>query len=151
MKDIFLQLEAKILEFERKLEAIKRSMIDIQSDKNMCEAPSRFGCEFCHNWQKKKINALQVKLDTTLQPKSAFAIDPSKYEISLNHSYKKHNFKKQDSNDKNIIHHNISCHYCCKNGHTSEKCKFRKMLFPKGVSQWLPKCNLDFTHFQGSN
>lgn len=51
----------------------------------MCEEPSRFDCEFCHNWQKE-INALQVKLDTTLEPKSEFAIDPSIYERSLYHS-----------------------------------------------------------------
>lgn len=63
-------------------------MIDIQSDKNMCEKPYRFGHESCHNW-KKEINDLQVKLDTSLQPKSAFSMDPYKYERSLNHSYKK--------------------------------------------------------------
>ena len=95
-------------------------MIDIQSDKNESEKPSRFGCESCHNWQKE-INALQVKLDKTLQSKSVFSIDPSKYERSLNHSYKKHKNFKKDLNGKSITHHNISCHYCCKKGHTIEK------------------------------
>ncbi|XP_050909276.1 eukaryotic translation initiation factor 4 gamma-like [Lathyrus oleraceus] len=76
---LFLHLEAKVLESSRKLEAIKISMIDIQSDKNEDEKPSKFGCESCHNWQKE-INALQVKLDKALQPKIAYAIDPSKYE-----------------------------------------------------------------------
>lgn len=42
---VFLHLEAKVLESERKLEAIKRSMIDTQGDNNKDEKPSRFGCE----------------------------------------------------------------------------------------------------------
>ncbi|XP_050889423.1 uncharacterized protein LOC127094660 [Lathyrus oleraceus] len=82
----FLHLEDKMLEFKRKLEAIKRSTIDIQSDNNEDEKPSKFGCESYHDW-KKEINALQVKLDKVLQPKIAFTIDPSKYEGSLNHVY----------------------------------------------------------------
>ncbi|XP_050916570.1 uncharacterized protein LOC127131697 [Lathyrus oleraceus] len=96
-ENIFFQLEAKVLESETKLEDIKRSMIDLQSDKNESEKPSRFGCGSCHNW-KKEINALQVKLDKALQLKGVFVIDPSKYEISLNHSYKKHNNFKKDLN-----------------------------------------------------
>lgn len=60
-----------MLESERKLEAIKISMIDVQSDKNESERPYRFGCESCHNW-KKEINALQVRLDKTLQLKVCF-------------------------------------------------------------------------------
>lgn len=46
---VVLHLEAKILEFEWKLEAIKRCMINIQSDKNKDEKPSKLGCESCHD------------------------------------------------------------------------------------------------------
>lgn len=133
-----------MLEFERNLEAINRSMKDIQSDNNEYEKPSRFGYESCHNW-KKEINVIQVKLDKALQPMIAYAIDSSKYERSLNHSYKKHKFVKKESNSKDTSHNNLYCLYCFKKGHTIEKYKFRKLLVPKGAFQWLPKCNLVFT------
>lgn len=113
-------------------------MLYVQKDKIKDEKSSKIGCESCHYWQEE-INALRVKLDNTLQPKSAFSIYPSKYERSLNNSYKNHKNFKKDSNGKSISHHNISCHHCCKNGNTIEKCKFKKMLLPKGTSQWLSK------------
>lgn len=109
-----------MLESERKLETIKRFMIDIQSDKNEDEKPSNFSCESYHDLQKE-INVLQVKLDKVLQPNIAFTIDPSKYERYLHHSYKKHKFVKKGSNRKSTSHHNMSCLYCCKKGHTIEK------------------------------
>lgn len=91
---IFLQLEAKVLESEMKLEEIKLYMLDVQKDKIEDEKPSRFGSESCHDWQEE-INVLQVKLDNVLQPKIAFSIDPYTFGMSLNHSHKKHkNFKK---------------------------------------------------------
>ena len=125
-------------------------MIDIQKDKNEDEKPSWFGCGTCHIWQKE-VNTLKVKLDKALQPKVTFSIDPSKFKRSLNPSHKKYKYAQKDSNSKIISHHNLSCHYCCKKGHTIEKCKFRRLFVPKGVFQWFPKCNLDFTHPQGPN
>lgn len=59
-------------------------MLDVQKDKVEDEKYS-IGCESCHYWQEE-INALRVKLGNTLQPKSAFVIDPSKYERSFNDS-----------------------------------------------------------------
>ena len=53
-KRIFSHLEAKVLETEKNMEALKQSMVDIQKDKNEDEEPSWFGCETCHIWQKKK-------------------------------------------------------------------------------------------------
>lgn len=46
----FLHLEAKVLESERKLEAINKSMINFQNDKKEDEKYSRFGCESYHDW-----------------------------------------------------------------------------------------------------
>ncbi|XP_050902822.1 uncharacterized protein LOC127115287 [Lathyrus oleraceus] len=149
-ENIFLQLEVKVLESEKKLEVINLSMLDVQKDKIEDEKTSRFGCESCHYWQEE-INVLQVKLDNALQPKISFSIYPSTFGRSLNHSHKKHKNFKKGSNGKSTSHHNLSYHYCCQKGHTIEKCKFRKVFVPKGVSQWLPKCNLDFTHSQGHN
>jgi hypothetical protein len=88
---------------------------------------------------QEEINALRVKLDNSLPSKSAFSIDPFKYERFLNHSYKKHKNHKKDLNGKIISHRNLTCHCCCKKGRTIEKYKFRKILVHKGVSQWLPK------------
>lgn len=34
---------------------------------------------------------------------------------------------------------------------TIEKCKFMRNFVPKGVFQWLPKCNDVFTNPQGPN
>lgn len=48
-ENIFLQLEAKVLESENKLEEIKLSMLDVQKDKIEDEKPSRFSCEYFHD------------------------------------------------------------------------------------------------------
>ena len=125
-----------MLEFERKFEAIKKSMIEIQSDKKEDIIPPRFGCEYCHNRQEE-VKSLHVKLNDALHPKIVFAIDPSKVEKPLNHSKKKHRHMHKDLNSKDMSHKNLSCHYCCKKGHTIEKCKFMKLFVPKGAVQWL--------------
>lgn len=133
------------------MESIKQFMIDIQKDKNEDEKISWCRCETCHIWQKE-INTLQSKLDKALQPNIPFAIDPSKFKRFLNPSYKKYKHVQKDSNRKSTSHHNLSCHYFYyKKGHTIENCKFKRLFVPKGVFQWLPKCNLDLTHSQGPN
>ena len=149
-RKVILNLEAKVLESERKFEAIKKSMIEIQSDKREDIIPPRCGYEYCHNRQEE-VKSLQVKLDDALQPKIVFAIDPSKVEKHLNYFKNKHRHMLKDSNSKDMSHKNLSCHYCCKKGHTIEKCKFRKLFVPKGAIQWLPKSNYNLTHSQGPN
>ena len=92
-----------MLESERKFEAIKKSMIEIQSDKKEDIIPLRFGCEYCHNRQEE-VKSLHVKLDDALHPKIVFAIDPSKVEKSLNHFKKKHRYMHKESNSKDMSH-----------------------------------------------
>lgn len=65
--------------------------------------------------------------------------------------YKRYNFVEKDQNSKGHSPHNLTCHFCCKKCHTIEKCKFMRPFAHKGVFQCFPKCNLDFTHPQGSN
>ena len=52
-KSIFSHLEAKVLETKNNMEALKKSMVDIQKVKNEDEEPFWFGCETCHIWQKE--------------------------------------------------------------------------------------------------
>jgi len=35
----------------------------------------------------------------------------------------------------------ITCHYCCKKGHTLSKCYIRKYHVPNGRMTWVPKSN----------
>ncbi|XP_050896206.1 uncharacterized protein LOC127102934 [Lathyrus oleraceus] len=129
-KRIVSYLEDKVLETKNNMEALKKSMVDIQKDKNEDEEPSWFGCETCHIWQKK-VNTLKYKLDKALQPKITFSIDLSKFKRPLNPSYKKYKYVQKDSNRKITSLHNLSCHYCYNKGHTIAKCKFRRLFVPK--------------------
>ncbi|KAI5432937.1 hypothetical protein KIW84_020302 [Lathyrus oleraceus] len=127
------------------MEALKKFMVYIQKDKNEDEEPSWFGCETCHIW-KKEVNTLKDKLDKASQSKVTFSINPSKFKWSLNPSYKRYKYVQKDLNSKSTSHHNLSCHFCCKKGHTIAKCKFMRFLVPKYVFQWLSKCNKGFTN-----
>ncbi|XP_050890376.1 uncharacterized protein LOC127095777 [Lathyrus oleraceus] len=90
-KRIFSYLEAKVLETEKLMEALKEIMldaskVDVEEDKS-----SWFNCETCHIWQKEVIT-LKSKLNKALEQKVTFVINPSKFKRSLNVSYKKYNF-----------------------------------------------------------
>ena len=69
---------------------------------------------------------------------------------SLN-PYRRYNFVEKDPNSKSPSSHNLYYHYCCKKSHTITKCKYRRLFVPKGVFQWLPKCNQDLINHQGPN
>lgn len=66
-KRIFSHLEAKILETEKQMKALKQFMVDVQKVKNEDEEPSWFSCETCHIW-KKEVNTLKAKLNKSLEP-----------------------------------------------------------------------------------
>ncbi|XP_058721912.1 uncharacterized protein LOC131593431 [Vicia villosa] len=149
-KKIFSYLESKVEKTEKDMEALKQSMLDIQKDKVEIDPTSWFGCETCHIWQKE-VRDLKAKLDKALQPKVTFAVDPNKFKRSYTPLYSKYTFVPKVSTSKTAYSHHITCHYCCKKGHTIEKCKFRRILVPKGVFQWLPKCNNLCTHHLGPN
>lgn len=69
------------------METLKQTMLDATQVKVEDDKSSWFGCETCHIWQKEVIT-LKAKLTKALEPKVIFAIDPTKYKISLNILYK---------------------------------------------------------------
>ncbi|XP_050888687.1 uncharacterized protein LOC127093827 [Lathyrus oleraceus] len=123
-KRIFSYLEVKVLETEKQMEALKQTKLDASKVDVEDEKPSWFGCETCHIW-KKEVITLKAKLNQTLEQKVAFSINQTKFKRSLNVSYKKYNFAVRESNSESHSHHHLTCHYCCKKGHTISKCKFR--------------------------
>lgn len=108
-------------------------------------------CGACHIWQGE-VKSLKAKLEKALQPKVTFAVDPNLFKKSLNPSYEKYSFVEEIPMRKSKwIHHHGLCHYYCHSGHTIVKCKFRTFLVPKGIYQWMPKCNIVSAHTQGPN
>lgn len=70
-------MQAKMLENEKNMEALRKSMIDILKDNCDDNNTSCFGCETCHIWQKESKD-LKAKLNKAFQSKVTFAIDTSK-------------------------------------------------------------------------
>jgi hypothetical protein len=108
------------------------------------------GCETCHIW-KREVRTLQAKLDKALQPKVTIDIDQSHFRSNVNNPYQKYTYVVKNQVSKSNSHPNLNCLYCCKKGHIIAKCRFRRFLVPKGIFQWLPKCNQSFTHTLGPN
>lgn len=107
-------------------------MLDVKKDKIEDEKLSWFYCETDHIWQKE-VNTLKAKLDKELEPKAIFPINSTKFKRSLNVSYNKYSYVEKEYNSESNSHRQLTCHYCCKKGHTIVKCKFRRFLVPKGV------------------
>ena len=152
-KKFFSYLEKKVSDSEKELETLKESMI--KSLKGKSENDDSFwfkwaGCETCHIWQREA-RTLKAKLDKALQPKVTFAIDRSNFRNSMNNPYQKYTYEIRDQSSKSNSHIISTCLYCCKEGHTIKKCRFRRSLVPKGIFKWSPKSNLCFTHTQGPN
>jgi hypothetical protein len=145
-------LEQKIQESERKLEALKASIVE--STKAGCEdLRSRminFGCDTCYIWQSEVRN-LKAKLNKALEPKITFAIDKSNFRTSMVNPYQKYKYVIKDEDSKSNQNEKFSCLYCCKKGHSIAKCRFRRFLVPKGIYQWMPKCNQFASHHSGPN
>lgn len=121
-KRIFSYLEANVLETEKQMEALKKSMFDVSKVDVEEEKYSWFGCDTCHIW-KKEVNTQKDKLNKALEPKVTFAINPTNFKRYLNVLYKKCNFVVRKSNRKSNSHHHLTCHYCCKKGDTIAKNK----------------------------
>ncbi|XP_050878512.1 uncharacterized protein LOC127082317 [Lathyrus oleraceus] len=101
---IFLQLEAKVLESEKKLEAIKLFMLDVQKDKIEDEKPFRFGYESCHNWEE------EIKVECLDSTEKMWYLDSGcsrhmKGDISLFIDFvpKKKGFTAYGDNNKGVI------------------------------------------------
>jgi hypothetical protein len=148
----FTHLEQKIRESERKLEALKASIVE--STKAGCEdlrnTIINYGCDTCYIWQGEVRN-LKAKLDKALEPKITFAIDKSNFRKSMVNPYKKYKYVIKDEEGKVNENVNFSCLYCCKKGHSIAKCRFMRFLVPKGIYQWQPKCNHFGPHHSGPN
>ena len=53
--------------------------------------------------------------------------------------YQKYTYEVRDQDSKSRSHLDMSRLYCCKKGHVISKCRFRRLLVPKGIYQWLQK------------
>ena len=80
-KIICLYLETRVLETEKQIEALKKTMLEASKVDVKDEKSSWFGCETCHIWQKEVIT-LKVKLNKALELKVTFAINPTKFKRS---------------------------------------------------------------------
>ncbi|XP_058766926.1 uncharacterized protein LOC131640543 [Vicia villosa] len=151
-KQIFSHLEGKVYKAEQDLKDLKASIAENTKNIDGC-IETRY-CGVCHIWQQE-VKTLNAKLEKALQPKVTFAIDPTNFKKTLNPPYAKYSFvekiaKDSISKSKQFHHHGL-CHYCCRKGHTIEKCKFRRFLVPKGIYQWKPKDNHVTTYPIGPN
>ena len=150
-KQIFSFLEGKVYKAENDLESLKASIAENSKDIDIDGCSKVRYCDACHIWQKE-VNTLKVKLEKALQPKVTYAVDSRLFKKSLNPPYAKYSFIPKDLMNKNKqTHHHGLCHYCCRAGHTIEKCKFRRFLVPKGIYQWKPKGNHVSTYPLGPN
>ena len=154
-KQIFSFLESKVYKAEKDLKSLKASIAESSKDKDVRGCIPRRECEVCHIWQQE-VRTLNAKLEKALQPKVTFAVDPRIFKKMLNPPYSKYSFvekipKDSMSRSKTIHHHHGLCHYCCRFGHTIEKCKFMRFLVPKGIYQWRPKGNHVTTYPHGPN
>lgn len=145
-------MEGKVYKTEKDLEAPKE--IIVENSKDIDGLVRDQNCGACHIWQGE-VKSLKAKSEKALQLKVTSAIDPKLFKKSLNPSYAKYSFVEKIpripmSKSKQIHHHDL-CHYCCHSSHTIVKCKFRRYLVPKGIYQWMPKCNIVSTHTQGPN
>ena len=126
------------------MESTKTSYEDLKS------RMMNFGCDTCYIWQGEVRN-LKAKLDKALEPKITFAIDKSNFRKSMVNPYQKYKYVIKDEDSKSNPNANFSCLYCCKKGHSIAKCRFRRFLVPKGIYQWMPKCNHFVPHHSGPN
>jgi len=151
-KKFFSHLEHKIQESERKLEALKASIVESTktSYEDLKSRMMNFGCDTCYIWQSEVRN-LKAKLNKALEPKITFAIDKSNFRSSMVNPYQKYKYVIKDEDSKSNPNVNFSCLYCCKKGHSIAKCRFRRFLVPKGIYQWMPKCNHFVPHHSGPN
>lgn len=88
-KRIFSHLQAKMLENENNMEALRKSMLDILKYKCDDNRTSWFGCETCHILQKESRD-LKDKLNKGLQPKVTFATNTSKYDMPSDNPYRRY-------------------------------------------------------------
>lgn len=102
------------------MEALKKTMLEAPKVNIEDEKSSWFCCETCHIWKKVVIN-IKAKLIKALEQKVTFVIDSTKFKRSLNVPYKNYKFVVRKSNSESHSHCHLTCHYCCKNGHTISK------------------------------
>lgn len=66
----------------KKMEALKKIMLEVPKINHEDEKSSWFDCETCHIL-KKEVNTLKIKLDKALEPKVTFSIDLRKFKRYL--------------------------------------------------------------------
>jgi preprotein translocase subunit SecE len=101
------------------------------------------------------VRNLHAKLDKALVPKVTFVINQKSFDKPVNRPYKKYKFVEKKEYRKRtrviIVIILLFVTIVFIKNILLPNCSFRKFLVPKGVMQWIPKCNNVSTNPKGPN
>jgi len=146
-------LENRVKSLEEELSKTKKDFenLELVYKNSSCSCKTK-ACENCELLEKK-IHYLLKTLDKLTTGKSnfeevlasqncvfgksglGFYLQSKKNKVSkpFSHAPQKQSVKKS-------FQPVVTCFYCMKKGHSVKYCRFRKILVPKGIFTWFPRC-----------